>query len=370
MKNLLSIGTSFLLLNGLFVLFSFNSCSKENDENGIKVYEYREQIGKKIKELSDLLSASQFGFRKDMYPVESRPLVEDAVDDLKKLLEEIKTGAVTINQVPSETDNRIAQANSKMTQFLDSRRIADMIVAAELHVNGKEGGYIDFGNSPAFSDFDSGFTVDMWFKFEEIGNFDFLLSTFIDTGRDDPRLRQGWAVNYYGEGGASNLRMTYTLGTLDLYEPWVRFTEAKKWVHIAYVWNPLKENDGSGNPRTFKMYLDGELVKEEDWHQIDYNPNVQNTSMIGFNHTNFDGSISSEGKGTNGYMKNMHIWNSVKSQRDIHAIMETPETVVGTETDLVCGWNFTQIADDNNNIPDITGKYTAKLVGNFQWKPL
>lgn len=44
-----------------------------------------------------------------------------------------------------------------------------------------------------------------------------------------------------------------------------------------------------------------------------------------------------------------------------------PETIIGSENDLVCGWPFTQVAEDDSNIVDLTGKYTAKLVGKYGW---
>lgn len=366
MKELFKAGIFAGILLCVTILLSLPACSDEGDDS-IKIYEYKEQIGKKIKQLTDLQASAEFGPREGMYPTESRSMLEDAINHLKELLESIKAEAIAETQVPSETAKGISYADQKIEEFQATVRTQDVIVPAELHVNGKNGGYIDFGAHPEYSHFEGGFTVDMWFKFEEIGNFDFLLSTFIDTQHDNPRLRQGWAVNYYGEGGARNLRMTYSLGVLDLYEPWVRFEEAKRWVHIAMVWNPSREEDGSGNPATFKMYLDGELVKEENWGRHDYNPNARNTSMIGFNFTNFDGSISTEGKGTNGYMKHMHIWNSVKSQEEVQNIMTKPETITGQEQDLVCGWKFTEMSYDNNDIKDITGKYSATLVGDYTW---
>ncbi len=366
MKNMFNLRIfASILLCATFIL-SFAACS-DDDDNSVKVYEYKEQIGKKIKELTDLQEASTFGVQKGMYPEESRQILENAIGDLKNFLESIKGETIATEQIPAETAKIIADSDKKKEEFLTTIRTEDVVIPAELHVNGKNGGYIDFGAHPEYSAFEGAFTVEMWFKFESIGSFDFLLSTYLDTQNDNPRIRQGWDINYYGENGAKNLRMTYSLGVMDLYEPWVTFTEAQKWVHIAMVWNPNDEADGSANPTTFKMYLDGNLVKEEGWGNKNYSPNVQGTSMIGFNYTNFDGSIATDGKGTNGWMKHMHIWNSVKSQSEIQNIMNNPETVTGQEDDLVCGWKFTEISLDNNDIKDITGKYSAKLVGDYTW---
>lgn len=361
-----TIFVTFLFIGSL--LFSFMACSSD-DEDTVKVYEYKEQIGKKIKELTDLQAASTFGVREGMYPEESKLILENAINDLKNLLEQIKGKSIPDSQIPAETAQGLNNADSKIEEFLATVRTEDVIIPAELHVNGKAGGYIDFGAHPEYSAFTGGFTVELWFKFQQIGNFDYILSTFIDNESAD-RYRQGWCVNYYGEGGSKNLRMTYVLGKEGLYEPWVRFEDVDRWIHLAVVWNPTNEDDGSGSPRTFKMYLDGELVKEEGWGQTNYTPNTQGTSMIGFNYTKYDGSVATDGKGTNGFMKHMHIWNSIKSQAEIQAIMQTPSMVTGQEADLVCGWKFTEVAYDNNDIKDITGKYSAKLVGDFTWNEI
>ena len=47
--------------------------------------------------------------------------------------------------------------------------------------------------------------------------------------------------------------------------------------------------------------------------------------------------------------------------------MEHPEYVTGEEDDLVCGWTFAKMALDDQEIKDLTGKYTAKLVGDYRW---
>lgn len=368
MKNLQKLKVFTIILLTSSILLSFVACSND-DENTVKVYEYKEQIGKKIKVLTDLQASSTFGVREGMYPDESKQILEGAVADLKGLLESIKGKTIPDAQIPDETAKAISNADQKIENFLATVRTEDVIIPGELHVNGKNGGYINFGTHSEYSAFTQGFTVELWFKFENIGSFDYILSTFIDNQSAD-RYRQGWCVNYYGEGGAKNLRMTYVLGKEGLYEPWVKYEEKGKWIHLAFVWNPANVDDGSGTQTTFKMYMNGELVKQEGWGDTNYTPNTQGTSMIGFNYTNYDGSIATDGKGTNGYMKHMHIWNSVKSQTQIKSIMENPDAITGQETDMVCGWKFTEIPYDNSNIKDLTGKYSAKLVGDYVWNEI
>lgn len=208
--------------------------------------------------------------------------------------------------------------------------------------------------------------MELWFKFEDIGLFDFILSTYLDKECGDCH-RQGWFVSYYSENNEKLLRMTYTFGN-DLYGgPEIVFEEKNTWRHLAFVWNPAKEDDGSGDPKNHTMYLDGVLRVAVDYLPSPYMPNTQGTPMIGFNWTRYDGSIAGDGKGANGYMKHMHVWNSVKSQADVRTIMENPDAITGEETDLVCGWRFTEIPDDDTDIKDLTGQFSARLVGDYRW---
>lgn len=362
----LSKSKMLALVFAIAVCISFlSACEKDRPET-IAVFEEKELVGKKIKELTDLLSKSTFGLKKDMYPTTSRALIEEKIEALKKFLDDIKTEVIKPANVAAETKAILVAVNASQTTFLASKRTEDLVRNGLLHVNGKNGGYIDFGAHREFSDFDGGaFTVEFWSKVDQFGSFDFLLSTFLDNfqGGND-KIFQGWGVNYNG----GNMRMTYAVGKTTIYEPPVSnysTTYAGQWVHLAFVWNPTKANDGSGSPKNFKMYINGEPKKVEDWSGV-YQPTTANLHMYGFTAGSFGGGALTD-RGTNGYMRNMNIWKSLKTQAQIQAIKNNPTSVVGTEADLVCGWRLTQIALDNNDIPDITGRYSAKVVGDFNW---
>ena len=62
MKNRYSIRLLVIVFLSAFAMGICYSCS-DDDGEGVKVYEYREQIGKKIKVLTDLQAESQFGLR-------------------------------------------------------------------------------------------------------------------------------------------------------------------------------------------------------------------------------------------------------------------------------------------------------------------
>lgn len=74
MKNRYSIRLLVIAFLSAFAMGICYSCS-DDDGEGVKVYEYREQIGKKIKVLTDLQAESQFGLREGMYPETSRAIL-------------------------------------------------------------------------------------------------------------------------------------------------------------------------------------------------------------------------------------------------------------------------------------------------------
>lgn len=458
MKNLITkFSTLACIAMCILMSVSFAACS-DDDNDTINIYEYKEQIGKKIKELSDLLTNSEFGLADGQYPEESKDLLESPIVDLKDLLSIIESKKIAENDIPAETANRIEKADKAINAFkaslrgedddikkltdkileltilkndskygmfegqypeeskeildtpikemeellakIENNEIAeeekatatsenlkkadeaieafkatirteDLLVKVELLVNGKNGGYIDFGVHPEYSKFgnygEQQFTVEFWTKIVNMDGFVFFLSTLSDTGE----RRSGWNINVH----FGNLRPTYAMGIFDLLEPSTGFNTLNEWVHIALVTNELGvdgDTHADGRPIMTKMYVNGELVISEPSNQPNdkrYASAADGIPMYGFMGSTDDG-LPQWDKGANGYMKHMHIWNKAKSKNEIQQIKDNPDSVIGTESDLVCGWKFDTIAKDNNNIKDITGKYSAKLVGDFVWKPL
>ena len=274
----------------------------------------------------------------------------------------------------SEADRIIREANQIEKNFRATRRTEDFLpVAAELLVNGKNGGYIDFGVHPEYSSFgeqgQQAFTVEFWVKLtdvdEYLNSFVFLLSTFTDDDTKDHE-RKGWAVNsHFGR-----LRMTYGIGYSDLFEPGFSFSTLNQWVHVAVVTN---ENgvDGEvrdGIPVMTKIYVNGQLMLSERGRddRLPYTPNDKEVAMVAFTGLSATANRIGE-KSTNGCMRHLHIWKSAKTQAEIQHLMDTPESVTGSESDLVCGWTLNKTVSDNNNIKDLTGKFSARLIGDFQW---
>lgn len=63
-----------------------------------------------------------------------------------------------------------------------------------------------------------------------------------------------------------------------------------------------------------------------------------------------------------GYIKKLRIWNCGMDKSGLLKLMTTD--VDGTEENLLAAWDFTETVADPTNIPDKTGHYYAKVVGD------
>lgn len=357
------------------MIIAFTGCSDDKDELEPIVDEDKTEIfinrlTKIYDDLVEIRENSVFGDKKDQYPEASRILIEREIDHLNEIIEGLKDGYRKL--LASEMDRIMSQAVTSKSSFLASIRTEDYVPkSGELFVNGKGGrGYIDFGSHPEYSDFgDTGkqaFTVELWAKLKDVEGFYFLVSTFTDAPED--HKRNGWNINNHH----GNLRMTYSINYDGLFEPGLGFNRTNEWVHLAIVTNEQGvdgERDENGRPIMMKMYINGELVKKEGFDGGTYTKGLETTSMVAFTGMETSGALAPD-KWASGSIKHFHIWNTAKSQSEIQQIKDNPESITGEESDLVCGWPFSTIPLDNENIKDLTGKYTAKILGDFTWTEL
>lgn len=358
-------------------MLAFTSCSDDDDNSGWptetdKTEIFIERFSTLVTNLTALRDGATYGELKDNYPVSSKAILDDEIVYLEETIAKLKEGNKKL--ADSEADRIIREANQIEKNFRATRRTEDFLpVVAELLVNGKNGGYIDFGVHPEYSAFgeqgQQAFTVEFWVKLtdvdEYLNSFVFLLSTFTDDDTKDHE-RKGWAVNsHFGR-----LRMTYGISYSDLFEPGFSFSTLNQWVHVAVVTN---ENgvDGEirdGIPVMTKIYVNGQLMLSERGRddRLPYTSNDKEVAMVAFTGLSATANRIGE-KSTNGCMRHLHIWKSAKTQAEIQHLMDTPESVTGSESDLVCGWTLNKTVSDNNNIKDLTGKFSAKLIGDFQW---
>lgn len=359
-------------------LVSFVSCSDDDNVNGDipvnldKTEIFIERFSTIVANLTALRDNATYGDKKDNYPVSSKAMLDTEIAYLSETIIKLEEGNKKLTE--SEVDRIIREAYQIEKNFRTTKRVADFApIPAELQVNGKSGGYIDFGVHPEYSHFGEqgkqAFTVEFWVKLTDVdqylNSFVFLISTFTDDDTKDHE-RKGWAVNsHFGR-----LRMTYGIGYSDLFEPGFGFSTLNQWVHVAIV---TDENGVDGEkvgeiPIMTKIYVNGQQMLSEKGRddRLSYTPNDKEVSMVAFTGMSASGSRVAE-KSTNGCMKHLHIWKSAKTKDQIQQLMNDPSVVSGSEEDLVCGWTLDRTVTDNNNIKDLTGRYTARLVGDFQW---
>jgi hypothetical protein len=328
-----------------------------------------------LNDMTTLFDGATFGERKGEYPVSSKKLLEDHITSLSETLAKVREGTKKLSN--SDMDNVILETKKIEARFRSSVRSEDFApIPAELNIYGKNGGYIDFGIHNEYSNFgNSGeqeFTVDFWVKLTDVdhvlSSFVFLISTFTDKDfGDGEHDRKGWNINLH----MGNLRATYAMGIQDLLEPGAGFNIVDQWVHIALVTNE-KGVDGETNgnkPVMMKMYVNGNLKLSETSNQDaskPYRSNDLNVPMVAFTGMSVESTVEGS-KSTNGCLKHFHIWNKAKTQSEIQNIMNNPETVTGTESDMVCGWDLSKTVSDDSDIKDLTGKFSAKLIGDCRW---
>ena len=228
---------------------------------------------------------------------------------------------------------------------------------AELKVFGIDGkGRIEFGSDPAYGGGNT-FTVESWVKYDA-GFFESGIGSFLSTF-DGKQPNEGWMINFLG----SNLRTTIGMGPQEgrvLEEGRAYPDNFGKWNYVVTVWdNTLPEGQ-------LKMYVNGELffsktndVKNDAGVLQNYMPNTRNQNMWAFQEP------TDNSRCMTGFIKKFRMWSTAKSANEVKTLMNSD--VTGTESGLVCAWDFTTVAEDVTNIPDKTGKHVAKIVGNYKW---
>jgi hypothetical protein len=297
------------------------------------------------------LDTAVIGLIDGTYPEESYNALEEAISDLERGISRGRAGDFILQ---FEVDSYVLAAQKAIKLFDDSRI---MILApgspAELFVNGIDHrGRIDFGSSSEYCGGQK-FTVETWAKLES-GYIEFAFGSFISTFVS-PAPYKGWSLHYWGVG---NTLLRFCIGTTSPdYLPTLAAsapTDYGNWFHIAAVNN--------SDARTLQLYINGELKTSDS--NLEYNmlPNSAEEMRMWAFVEPLDNS-----RCMSGYMKNFRIWNDAKTENEIKQLMTAD--VSGTEPGLACAWDFTQKPADDEDIPDKTGRHTAKLVGIYRWRP-
>lgn len=350
MKNLI---LKFSALS-LFVLFFACSNNVSNGAGDIDIA----PLEAKISEIKSLLDNAEVGLEDGTYPAENVQKLENFYYQMLEVLSKAKAGEFLLQY---EIDSYLTEAEREIKTFTNSVNITILPgEPAELAVYGYENdGYIDFGSHPEYSA-GPNWTVEFWLKYSEdfftgIGD---VVSTFKANA-----LAEGWMVNFMGSGLRTTIGMGPQLGrVLEWSLPYPQ--TYNQWIHIAAVWD--SEENGKG---ALKMYVNGDLfwsaengIYNETGELQRYSPTnggPDEHKMWAFKRP---GVLTSC---TSGFIKRFRLWTSVKSQDDIKQLMVSD--VTGQENDLTCAWDFELVPEDESNIPDKTGKYTASIKGAHKW---
>jgi len=368
-----------IFLLSILLISHFCACSEE--EHSFTAQKditdtYIDKLEGLIKDMTTLEENSDFGDKAGQYPSYSRNILVDAVSSANRDILLIKYQ----NPVPSENEKKryVSEAQNAISRFNASVRTEDAeTIPAELFVDGKSNeSYIDFGRSKDYVNFgeagSQAFTIELWVKITEHGPNDnsIFLSTFFSN--DGGNWRNGWMM-YWRVANNGIYRATWG-GILSdnthwgLWEPNFQAPQDNVWQHFVLVYND-KGLDGNSNLRA-KLYLNGQVAATQEngnsrevYNSSDYDN--YNKPMTGF--CRWVNNEKME-EGFSGYMKKIRIWKEAKTDAYIQSSYSGQSIVTGKETNLVAAWDFTsKPTGASNEILDLTGKHTAKIIGTYQW---
>lgn len=341
----------FLLFFAASVL-GFSSCVDEvksgaQDLDYSRLYELRAQI-------EERLENAVVGIEDGMYPESSYADLEAALEELNRGISSARAGLFILQ---FEVDNYALAAEKAIKLFDDSVIVSvDPGTPAELFVNGIDHkGYIDFGSSSEYTP--ANFTVEAWTKYDDgfiETSFGSFISTFVS-----PLPYKGWTLHYWG---TSNSLLRLSVGTNnsnpDLTLPTI-YTAAPstwgEWFLVAAVFDT--------SAKKMLLYINGTLSASADVSDSMVPCSSEDECRMWAFVEPKDNSRCMSGS-----IKKFRLWSVAKSESDIHSLMTAD--VEGTEPNLVCAWDFTEKPEDDANIPDKTGRHTAKLVGVYKWTAL
>ena len=341
---------------GLISIFLILSCTEEDIP---RVELNLDCLYDNIEMMNTIIDTSQFGIQDGTYPVESADNLQLAIADLQYGVSLASADRFTLQY---EIDNYCVAAAKEITSFENSLQITlDPGTPAELRVFGIDQlGRVEFGESPDFVGSD-GFSVESWIKYDE-GFYEFAIGNFLSTFSSGEDLYEGWMINFMG----ANLRATIGMGPqfLRVLEFGSIYPDNYgEWNHIVMVY------DASLPEYQLKMYLNGTVFFAKTNDIFDgsgviqsYSPNTVNMNMWAFMEP------TDHNRCMTGYIKKFRYWDYAISQDEVVQNMDTD--VTGSESGLVCAWDFGEMPEDVEDIPDKTGNHTAKIVGKHKWYPI
>ena len=332
---------------------AFGAASCKNDTDNIRPVAL-ECMYHHLTDMEAMLDTAKIGTVDGTFPQANADLLQAATEELQTGISKGKAGMFVLQY---EIDNYCIAAEKAIDEFQNSYQMTlSPGTPGELKVFGIDGkGHIEFGESPDYGGKKS-FTVEAWLKYDA-GFFESGIGSFITTF-DGRQPQEGWMINFMG----ANMRTSLGMGpkneaTLEHASAYP--TNYGEWNHIVMTY------DDNAAADHLKMYLNGEVfftktndvVKDGELQH--YNPNTRDLRMWAFQEP------TDRGRCMTGFIKKFRMWDGVKSQDEVKTLMASE--VNGNESGLVCAWDFTEVPADPQNIPDKTGRHTAKIVGNHKW---
>ncbi len=365
---------------------SFTSCKDDDNTStdpSLTTDPAIDKLEALISEITDLDKSSTYGLRTDMYPEESKTILTNAISNANRYILLIKYSNPAPTQ--SEKDNFVTNVQAAIPNFESTIRTEDAPTKdAYLYVNGNKGGYIDFGYSPDYVTFgDQGnqsFTVEFWVKitgYYTVAGQDnsMMLNTYVDDkDNSNNNSKSGWNMYSRNNNGTRIVRLgtgyidTNSNNKNGLWESAFNYSGLDEWMHYAIVYSD-KGLDGDAGKRS-KLYKNGVYTGSgfgigetyRVYNSVD--ADLFNVPMTAFVRKKRDGSST---EAMDGYIRKIRIWKTAKDASYIQASKEGTATLDPQDPNLVCGWDFEKASYDNE-ILDITGRHTAKLVGEYKWE--
>lgn len=350
----------------LFVLAGLASgCVKSFDKTRPLVLTCTEE---KLANIQTILDTARVGTEDYTYPQASYDQLAAAFEQVKTGISYARAGRYVLQY---EVDNICIQADQAMNQFLQSFNFTlPAGSAGELQVFGlNQQGSIDFGDELAYSNSNK-FTIELWAKYNE--NFlDFEMATLVGTTSEGPESAwpngkfEGWNIHFQRSG---NLRASMGCGPGVLEQARAFPQNYGQWNHIALVWDiNAATAPGDDRPYHMKMYVNGELYWQKN---NDIIVGGSPAPMLPSSRRKMRAFIDPyhPSRCMTGYMKKFRMWTEAKTPEQLKALMTTE--VTGTEANLQCAWDFTEVPQDPAVNPDKTGRYNARILGSHKWMPV
>lgn len=322
-----------------------------------------------------------WGNHQGQYPLESKAILEKAIENLYDLVERIQSGAIA-DMTQELYDEAIQAANEAMQRVEDSKWAEDHLTW-NLFVDGNKGGWIDFGYSEDYVKFGENtkqaFTIELWVNIKEYCN---------KPGEDNSTFLATMTQKDYWSGWRAQDRTKGLMRTMvahwqdagpsnpQAWEPgWKKSDNWTKnrWTHYAFL---FKDDGlpGFDTPTDVKCYSmmdgsrQGEIVRVEEKYRTYINDNCikYQSRMTGFCILDNEGNRNEY---LSGSIKKIRIWKTNRTEDQIRLSYLGNDAIDPTDPNLVAAWDFEVLGQKpaGTTITDITGRHTATLKGTYEW---